>query len=457
MVNELRRISDSIPNLAKDVLVFCDPGTDDIVMQAEVNALAQNILGYIPCAGNTSLHHTVNNALLFTEITERRDVRVYPGSERPSQASATSIDESGVHVFGAEGLGNLKLPSPTICAEKQNGVEFAVNAIKSAKKPITLISTGGMTDVCKVLMQLGDQALSSIAAISIMGGVLDQRQANAPLSALQQGIPRWAEFNVIYDPNSASQVFKIAEKAKVPIFFSTLDLTHTLTYTKKEVHSLRNRVDNYVAKIMADLMGDVPLPYLKRFGEQNPQQPAHDLNASMCLFHPELYQYQRGFITVDEEDSVTRGKTTFSPCEEGNVFVLHVPEERRPDFFLRYEEDLMNYNSPLHRIRGYLYDIRSRNDIANGVALISKVLEETAPTKELDLSGLLITPIIADALIELLKATPNFPKIKMSLPPDLSGELAEKIKVLTKVHDEGDAYLEFMNNTRLQEQGALGL
>ncbi len=425
-LGELKELFPSIHNLAQDLIICCDPGTDDILMQAQVNALATRILGYIPCAGNTALKYTVSNTLLFNEITDRRDVKVYPGSSRPSQATVTSTDESGVHVFGVEGLGTLKLPSPLLSAENQNGVDFAVEAIKRATNPITLVSTGGMTDVCKIVQQLDEESLRKIAAISIMGGVLNPKEANAPLSALAKGIPRWAEFNIIYDPDSAQTIFKITEKFRIPIFLSPLDLTHTLTYKKSEVDSLRKRVDNYVSKIMADLMGDVPLPYIKRFGSEVPQQPAHDLNASMCLFHPDLYQYQRGYITVDGEDSQTPGKTTFTPSEEGNVYVLSVPEERRASFFTSYEEDLMRYNSSIHRIRGYLYDIQSES-IAECVACVTKIIQDST-IEELNLSGLLITPLIATALIEILKNNPTVTNMTMSLPKDVSVEMAELLQ-----------------------------
>lgn len=430
---ELHDYARSIPYFGKNIIVCCDPGTDDIVMLAQVNALGQNIIAVIPCAGNTSLNHTITNALLLNEITERTDIKVYPGSDRPTES--TTLIETATHVFGAEGLGNLKLPLPMISNEEQNGVDFAVNYINYAELPVTLISTGGLTDVYKILQRVAEESLNKIAAISIMGGVLDLQQSNAPLSALEQGKTRWAEFNVIYDPTASQSVFKIAQKLKIPILLSTLDLTHTLTYKKEQVDSLR-KVNNYVAKVISDLMGDVPIPYLKRFGKEVPQQPAHDLNASMCVFHPDLYTYERGFITVDGEESPTKGKTSFSLDADGNVLVLKVSQERRELFFTKYEEDLRIYHTPINIIRGHLYDIRSDHDIQKNVELINQEVEDSRLTGELNLAGLFITQKIALALVEIIKTHSQLIDVKMSLSSNLPKEFAEVVKTIKELCEQ---------------------
>ena len=422
---ELQDFVRTIPHFGKNIIVCCDPGADDVVMQAQVNALAENIIGVIPSAGNTALRYTMANALLMNEITERKDIKVYSGSDRPTQL--TTQIETGVHVYGAEGLGNLKLPSPLISSEVQDGVDFAVDAIKNAKMPVTLISTGGLTDVHKILQRVAKESLGKIAAIAMMGGVLDLKQSNAPLHALEQGIPRWAEFNIIYDPSASQSVFKIAQKLKIPALLSTLDLTHTLTFKKKQVETLR-KVNNYVAKVISDLMGEVPVPYLKRFGIEEPQQPAHDLNASMCIFHPSLYTYEKGYITVDGEESPsTRGKTSFNLDVDGNVFVLKVPEERRDLFFANYEDDLRVYNTPVNIVKGYLHDIRSHDDIQRHVILINEVIEVSKEIGELDLTGLLITEEIAMALVEIFKANSNLIDVRWSLPKNPSNEMIEAV------------------------------
>ena len=164
---------------------------------------------------------------------------------------------------------------------------------------------------------------------------------------------------------------------------------------------------------MSDLMADVTPPYLKRFGSDNPQQPAHDLNASMAVFHPELYTTKRGYIAVDGEKSPTRGRTSFNENVNGNVYVLDMPQTRLDSFFACYEKDLAIYNTPHNNILGNLYDIKSPNQIDKSVSLISEIIQNHS-ISELDLSGLFVTQEITDAIIKIVGNNPTISSVTMS-------------------------------------------
>ncbi len=484
---ELEQIVREIPNYGKLAFQLCDPGTDDLVSMTQAYAHPEKlkILGIIDCDGNVPLMYTTKNSLIIGEVTGREDIKVFSGSDGPT--AGTAHHEDGVHVFGSKGLGNITLPEPHLEAEKINGVQYAINAIKNAVEPITLISTGGMTDLYKILTGLEKSDFKNIAAISIMGGVFDQKEANAPLEALgakqyarkffdqkpnseeivsnsiniyrendnvyalirhNSGLEeiinlrdlegassyleqksydalfeligrnskytRWAEFNIIYDVIAAKAVFEIAQENGVKILISPLDFTHTLLFGKEESLSLRS-INNYPAKILADLMLDVPFPYLKRFGFDKPRQPAHDLNATMCLLHPDLYQARRGYAVVDGEDKPeSRGKTSFQEDDRGNVYQLYVPVEKRAEFFKRLEEDVKAYNTPTHIIKGALYDIRSFDQIDAALKEIDAIIKENKFSGELNMAGLLITPEINAALDQMCKKYPEILPVKIS-------------------------------------------
>lgn len=496
----LEQIVREIPNYGKIAFQLCDPGTDDLVsmVQAYAHPEKLEILGIISCDGNVSRINTTDNSLSIGEVTGREDIKVFPGSDGPT--AGTAHHEDGVHVFGSKGLGNITLPKPHLEAEKIDGVQYAINAIKNAAAPITLISTGGMTDLYKILLGLEKSDFKNIAAISIMGGVFDQKESNAPLEALgakkytrkifnqkpneteilpnsiniyqepkgdyalirhNSGLEeiidlrhvtgfesalrfgnlgvdgnfdiyfeksldavfefigknskytRWAEFNIIYDVIAAKAFFEMAQENDVPTIVSSLDLTHTLCFGKEESLSLRS-INNYPAKLLADLMLDVPLPYRHRFGFDKPKQPAHDLNATMCLSDPDLYQARRGFVVVDGEDKPeSRGKTSFQEDDRGNVYQLYVPVEKRPEFFKRLEEDLKTYNTPTHIIKGILYDIRSFDQIDAALKKIDAVIHENNFFGELSMAGLLISPEITEALGRMCKKYPKIIPVKL--------------------------------------------
>src|SRR5262245_20604632 len=95
---ELKVVNKKIPHLAEDIIYFCDPGTDDLMCIAQLYAHREmNVLMTIPSRGNVSLDNVTNNTLLMSEITDRQDIPVYPGSSEPSQG--TQHQEDGVHVF----------------------------------------------------------------------------------------------------------------------------------------------------------------------------------------------------------------------------------------------------------------------------------------------------------------------------------------------------------------------
>lgn len=330
----------------RKVVIFCDPGIDDALMLAQTfSSKKLEVLGVVPSAGNVSLDRTVKNTLRICELTGRRDVKVYPGSEAPiGQRKDEMLD--GTQVYGEDGLGGVHFPEVTMEAEKKSGSDFAAEAILAACEPITFISTGGLTDVYKTLRIVSEknpEALKNIAAISIMGGVFDYgKHANAPLD--RAPAERVAEFNMIFDPIATAGVFELTAKSEIPVFLSPLDLTHTTLFRADEVGELR-AVGNPTATTMAELMAQVPDWYKARFGlyKEKGMQPAHDVNASACLLHPELYTVSDPVSVSSVVGGIDRGKL-LAEGGSGNVFVLSMPTERIPNFFRSFAEDMRSFS-----------------------------------------------------------------------------------------------------------------
>ena len=174
-----------------------------------------------------------------------------------------------------------------------------------------------------------------------MGGVINQdAHANAPLMVKK----KWAEFNIMFDPKASKGVFDICAKHNIKILLSPLDLTLTLTFSAREVKRLEN-IGNPVAKIMAALIERVPDWYLAKFGTENPRQPAHDVHATMCLYHPELYVGRAVSIAVDGNDKKTKGSMHLTKDGPENIFMLQLPAKRKEKFYHLYEQDMKTYDA----------------------------------------------------------------------------------------------------------------
>jgi purine nucleosidase len=326
---ELSEIAPAVGTQPYDVIIYTDPGSDDLTMLAQVLANKEkfNVLGVIAGAGNVSLDKTTINCLKLIELTGRKDIKLYKGIPLPTDGT---IDIDAIGAFGESGIGNTVLPEPTTQAETKPGIDFAVETIINASRPITLIATGGLTDLYYTLNGVKESSASSLGninVISIMGGVFDyQTHANAS---------PWAEFNILFDPFASSEVFNLCNKYNLPVLLAPLDLAHTTLFSAERAAKLEQN-GNMVSQSLAKLVTDVGPWDIERFGyDENgkPLSPVFDSHASMPLVHPELYQGCWASIKVISDDQETMGKTYYADDELKNVFVLQMPEERIDIFF----------------------------------------------------------------------------------------------------------------------------
>ncbi len=332
----------SVSNVDKiNTLVFCDPGLDDALMLMQILAsLKHKIMGIIPGAGNVPLQTTIFNTLRICELVHRKDIKVYPGCKHPSnQSEAEMID--GTTVYGDDGLGGIVLPAPSVMkAETEDGIQFSVETIKKVKT--MLISTGGLTDVYRVLSRLQQESpdsLKNILGISIMGGVVNAAQeANAPL-----GNARYAEFNILFDTTASKAVFELCARHQIQIFLSSLDLTHSILCSADDIQDLSRNVENSpVLEFAKALLEAVPDHYKNRFGKgpnNRYRQPLHDVHASACLMHPEIYESTQASVSV-QDSGPEAGKMEISLNAEGNVHLLSIPYLYRNIFFSHLMKDI---------------------------------------------------------------------------------------------------------------------
>lgn len=263
------------------VIIFCDPGVDDALMLLQM--LRQKkfpIAGIIPVRGNASSKTCLENTLALCEYVNRTDVKIYPGKKETFK---------GTKVYGKFGLNGLILPKPKIMkAESVTGIRFATDFIKNNKTII--ISTAGLTEpaeVLKVLEKNSPRTLKNIIGISMMGGVINiTQEANFPVKG-----KRYTEANVADNPAATKALFDITQRYNIPIFLSTLDLTHSILVSKSDINALQTTKTPF-AQCVYRLIYNVPKHYKNRFGKGPDlyfRQPIHDVHASCCLIWPEMY------------------------------------------------------------------------------------------------------------------------------------------------------------------------
>ncbi|CAJ2501044.1 Uu.00g038970.m01.CDS01 [Anthostomella pinea] len=226
----------------------CDPGHDD-VFAILLGAYHPGIklLGISTVHGNASLDKTTNNALsVLKAIGKHDDIAVYPGA---AQALQRDPIHAPTDIHGESGLdGTSLLPKP---ARKAQTDKSAVDAMADALRATApgsawVVATGGLTNV-GALFQAHPELRAHIAGLSIMGGAVgggftpavmsrvDDHEAEEGQDEKQEArvgnYTRWAEFNVLIDPEAAALLLEdpvLAPKTTlVP-----LDLTHLMLATR---------------------------------------------------------------------------------------------------------------------------------------------------------------------------------------------------------------------------------
>jgi inosine-uridine nucleoside N-ribohydrolase len=335
--NELRVLQEKYPPL--QLIIFTDPGLDDALMLLQILcAKKYRIAGIIPVAGNVDRSTALKNALGLCALAERVDINVYPGT-----FDKIHNKQEDISVYGASGLSEVQLISQySLSAQAESGIEFAIELLKDT--PCVIISTAILTEPAFLLEKLAAEtpmALKHIVAISMMGGVVNfSQEANWPIRSL-----RSSEANVAFDALASHHVFEICKKNQIPIFLSPLDLTHAVLASKTDLSSF-DEAKSPAALFAKKLIYNVPLHYQQRY-ERGPdleyRQPLHDVHASHCLLHPELYNGQ--WVNLIINATIYPKQLEVLDYNKGNVFLLDMHYLYRRQFFNQFLRDLEEPNS----------------------------------------------------------------------------------------------------------------
>lgn len=394
--------SDKMP-----VIVYCDPGIHDAVILAQILRNDKvNILGIVCCAGNTAIEMTLKNTLRLCELANREDIKVFRGSEKPLAAELKKgiIIHGGKAVYGESGLGGLKLADPAMRSQSIDPIVYAADVIRSSSENVTIISTGVLTDVYLTVAALkkhGKECLKKIASNSMMAGVFDiHNHSNVPFGAEKKR----SQFNVYFDPDASEKLFKLCEQNDIKVFMSPLELTHTVRFSRTEVDFLYALEDNPMARLMRDLLINVP----------EHSQPAHDLNATMCLLYPDLYQCEWVSVECQDSDGDHPGLMTVKDSSRKNVLRLLIPQDRIPKFFENYATDLAVYLSqhdknsqPLTRLITSVFDKANKIVTDIVVLIIAESEENRKNIKQVFLDAKKIISDLIERSTKLIDSRPS--------------------------------------------------
>lgn len=274
---------------ARPIIIDCDPGQDDAVMllMALASPDGLDILGITTVAGNVPLALTERNARLIVELAGRRDVPVYAGCSRPMVRELVTAEE----VHGRTGIDGFNIHDPAVPLEPRHAVDYLVDTLMAADRPITLVPTGPLTNVAMAMVK-EPRIVGRIDEIVLMGGAMREGGNSTPS----------AEFNILVDPHAAHVVFGCGR----PLTAMGLDVTHQVLTTPERLAAVA-AIGTPVARQVHAMLEFYDRHDIAKYGTNG--GPLHDPCTIAYLLRPELFQGKHVNVAIEIHSELTIGQT----------------------------------------------------------------------------------------------------------------------------------------------------
>lgn len=272
--------------MSTPVILDCDPGHDDAI--ALLLALASEeleLLGVTTVAGNQTLEHTTANAIRVLEHIERSEIPVIAGAARPLIRERRVAAE----VHGASGLDGPDLPPATRPALTGHAIDWIAATLSDARRPVTLIATGPLTNIALFVARYPDLA-DQLERIVLMGGAVGAGNVTPA-----------AEFNIWADPEAAHRVFT----SGIDLTMVGLDVTHQALLTP--AHAQRLAAAGRAGGLVADLFAFYSRYHRRSYGWDG--APVHDAVAVAHVIDGTLLRTEACGVRVDTGGEPSRGRT----------------------------------------------------------------------------------------------------------------------------------------------------
>ncbi|GAC1642841.1 MAG: nucleoside hydrolase [Ktedonobacteraceae bacterium] len=273
--------------MRQKIILDCDPGHDDaIAILLAAHHPSLELLAITTVAGNQSIEKTTQNALKVCSLANLRNIPIAMGMDRPLVRPARHAAD----IHGVSGMDGPNVAEPDIELAPQHGVDLLIDLLMNSEGDITLVPTGPLTNIATAIRR-EPAILQKIQAISLMGGAIGVGNASPS-----------AEFNIWFDPEAASIVFRCGR----PITMIPLEVTHQALATEAVVRRLQD-ANRPVANFAADLLVFFADTYKNVFGFSAP--PVHDPCAVAAVIEPTLIHAAAMYVEIETTSTLSAGRT----------------------------------------------------------------------------------------------------------------------------------------------------
>ncbi|QCJ01086.1 nucleoside hydrolase [Agrobacterium larrymoorei] len=275
--------------MARKLIILTDPGQDQAapILMFLGQPQSFDVLGLVATAGNINLANTINNCLKLLELAGRPDIPVFAGCVHPLVRPLVMAE----HVHGPTGLDGPDLPSPSILAQDQHGVDFIIDTVRAHPGEITICSLSPTTNLAMALREEPDIADKIQEIVAMLGAYFEVGN-----------ITPTAEFNCYVDPEAADIVLKSGVKTTL----LPLDVTHRMLSNRERLDAMR-AVGSRCGVALAEMLEFSAASDLKKYGWEG--APLHGLCVSAFMAAPQLFSGRDVIVSVELAGTLTTGMT----------------------------------------------------------------------------------------------------------------------------------------------------
>lgn len=206
----------------RKLIVSCDTGVDDALAIAyAIGQTKMELLGITVSYGMSLLGNTYRNTRHMVKLLGD-PVKVYMGSAAPLVRPPKDYVKSGSRFHGMDGVCNQLGPfqeEDLEGAREEEAIDFIIGSIHRYQKDLTLVTTGPLTDLARVI-QKDPSVIGEIGSVVSMAGAV----------ASPGNIDQFKEANAALDPEAT----KLVLEAELPLVLVGLDVTRKTLLTEED-------------------------------------------------------------------------------------------------------------------------------------------------------------------------------------------------------------------------------
>jgi purine nucleosidase len=297
--------------MAENVIMDGTWGGD--IMQPCATLLANNvnIVGVTSVFGNTNVRQATTNAHQILHLLNADYIPIYKGAKAQTGAEEPQEGDNAHHADGKGGaildpvMARNKPPAKKYGSDN-DAVNFILQEIEDKPGQVTIHASGPLTNIAQAI-KLRPDIMAKVKRIIIMGGCTTAMAAHDVTPAdtatgkdkRSGNITRSSEFNFYMAPEDAQTVMS----SGLPITLMPMNCAHQLTVTPEREKAIRALIKD--ADALDAVLKMMTAPAALDRAKFNSCPFMYDVNCAFYLLHPELYNTERGTVTVATKPATT--------------------------------------------------------------------------------------------------------------------------------------------------------